>query len=150
MILLINTAQPNQTTIGLIKSSSFVSKKTWQTKYHESEKLLPEIDKLFKKSLPRTKNLVLGKNNLTQLKGIIVVNGPGAFSSVRAGVIIANTLAYTLNIPAASVKLTEFRNFKELVKIGESRLRGVKRAQIIEPFYGKEPNITKSKSKRLK
>lgn len=135
MILLINTAQQNQTTIGLIKSSSFIAKKTWTSKFHQSEKLLPEIDKLFKK----------GKNNLTQLKGIIVVNGPGSFSAVRIGVSTANALSYALKIPAAAVKLTEFESLDELIKIGEKRLKRVKQPQIIEPFYSKEPNITKSK-----
>jgi len=139
MFLFINTAQQNKTTIGLKKSSSFIIEKTWPTKYHESEKLLPEIDKLFKKS----------KNVLTQVKGLVVVNGPGGFSSVRIGVTVANTLAYVLKIPVASVKLTEFESFKELIEIGESRLklvcrgdRKIKKPQIIKPFYGKEPNIT--------
>ena len=147
MFLIINTSEQNRTIIGLIKGPSFIAKKTWQTKYHDSEKLLPEIKKLFKKSLSRAKNLVLGKNNLTQLKGIIIVNGPGAFSSVRAGVIVANTLAYALNIPVAGVKLTEFKNLKELAKIGERRLKKNKGVNIVEPFYGKEPNITKSRKK---
>ena len=38
---------------------------------------------------------------------IIVVNGPGSFTSVRLGVTIAKTLAYTLNIPIKTITSLE-------------------------------------------
>lgn len=34
---------------------------------------------------------------------IIVVNGPGSFTSIRLGVTVAKTLAYTLNIPIKTI-----------------------------------------------
>ena len=39
---------------------------------------------------------VLDKHSINE---IIVINGPGSFTSVRLGVTIAKTLAYTLNVP---------------------------------------------------
>jgi len=137
MILTINTAQQNQTTVAISRSGDVVAKKSWKVKFHESEKLLPAIDKLIKQS----------NNKLTDLKGIIVVIGPGGFSALRIGITIANTLAYTLKIPITGVKLTEFNTLEELLKIGENRLYKTKSSKIIAPFYGKEPNITKSKNK---
>jgi len=38
---------------------------------------------------------------------IIVVNGPGFFTSVRLGVTVAKTLAYTLNIPIRTITSLE-------------------------------------------
>ncbi len=38
---------------------------------------------------------------------ILVVNGPGSFTGVRLGVIIAKTLAYTKNIPIKSITSLE-------------------------------------------
>ena len=51
-------------------------------------------------AIPTLEN-VLKKQNIqvTDLKEIIVINGPGSFTGVRIGVTIAKTLAYTLNIP---------------------------------------------------
>ena len=43
----------------------------------------------------------------TNLDEIIVVNGPGSFTSVRLGVTIAKTLAYTLNIPIKTISSLE-------------------------------------------
>ena len=37
--------------------------------------------------------------NLNTIKSVGVINGPGSFTGVRTGVIIANTIAYALKIP---------------------------------------------------
>lgn len=129
MILVINTTQPENTFIALARDGFIINKKELKSKHHQSEKLLPEISKL----IPTTK--------LKNLKAIIVVTGPGAFTSIRIGITIANTLAYALKIPVIGVKATEFKNSEELIKIGETRLKSVRGVKPVQPFYGKKPNI---------
>ena len=52
---------------------------------------------------------ILKNNNIDThyLNEIIVVNGPGSFTGVRIGVIIAKTMAYTLNIPIKTITSLE-------------------------------------------
>lgn len=134
MTLFINTAQSDRATVGLIQGRAFLIKKTFNSKFRESEKLLPEIDNLLKKT----------RRRLADLTGLIVVNGPGSFSSLRLGISVANALSYVLKIPVAGVKLAESFDLSKFAKIGESRLRQAKIQKLVEPFYGQEPNITKS------
>lgn len=134
MTLFINTAQSDRATVGLIQGRAFLIKKTFNSKFRESEKLLPEIDNLLKKT----------RCQLADLTGLIVVNGPGGFSSLRLGISVANALSYALKIPATGVKLAELFNPSKLAKIGDGRLRQIKTQKLVEPFYGQEPNITKS------
>jgi len=133
MILIINTADQKQVFIGLVNKGELVTKKQFQAQYQQAEKLLIEIDKLIKRSAIRN------------LKGVVVVSGPGPFTALRIGVITANTLAWALNIPVAGIKLTEFKNINELVEISEEKIKKAKVGTIVEPFYGKEPNITRKK-----
>lgn len=67
------------------------------------------------------------KKNITHLTSIVVVPGPGPFSRVRAGVTVANTLAFALSVPLWTLRAGKLR-----------RVRGV-----LAPHYGKPPNITK-------
>ena len=72
----------------------------------ESEKLLPTISKLLKRA----------KKKWSDIKRIIVVNGPGPFSAVRIGVTDANVLGFALKIPVfgiSSEKLWQLRQPKK-------------------------------------
>ena len=133
MILIINTADSEKIFIGLAKDGKLVVQKEFKAKYRQAEKLLPEIDRLTKKQA-------------SKLDGIVVVSGQGPFTALRIGVIIANTLGWALRIPVVGIKLDEFNNVDDLIKKGLSKLEKIKPGNIIEPFYGKEPNITKKKS----
>lgn len=62
------------------------------------------------------------KEKLTAIK---VNPGPGAFTSTRVGVAIANALGFSLKIPVNDQKPGKF----------------------VKPIYEKEPSITKPKSK---
>ena len=69
------------------------------------------------------------KKTLTDLTGVAVVPGPGPFSRVRAGVVVANTLAFSLGIG--------------LYRIQKKRIA---RARVpLLPRYGAPPHITKPK-----
>lgn len=127
MLLLINTALANKIIIALAKDNNKIIKKIEkQVKYHESEKLLGFIDQLLKQA----------KLKLKDLKGIAVVTGPGSFTAIRIGVTVANTLAWSLDIP--------LRGFKAEDKINYTKISSKK---LVLPHYGKVPNITKSKKK---
>jgi len=84
----------------------------------------------------------------TALKAIAVVCGPGSFSSLRVGLVVANTLAWALKIPIISLKTDELVlvNERQLLKIIKKKLEN-KRFKPVAPFYDKEPNITYPKSR---
>ena len=67
------------------------------------EKTLKKIKEHSTILMPTIIDLIDG----VKLDSIIVVNGPGSFTSVRLGVTIAKTLAYTLNIPIRTVTYLE-------------------------------------------
>ncbi len=62
---------------------------------------------------------VIDKNTINE---IIVVNGPGSFTSVRLGVTIAKTLAFTMNIPIktiTSLEVSAISNQKQRVALSD-------------------------------
>jgi len=161
MILYIDTSNAEIMTVALGEDGKAVAKRSLKAKYKQAEKLLPAIDMLLKKSIPRTtfrtRKVVRGKVHRTlDLKGIVVVNGPGPFTALRIGVATANALGYCFKIPVVGIKSTEFNNLDEMIKEGEKRIKKVEnkrskhsigsawsaKQNIVEPEYGQEPNIT--------
>ena len=72
--------------------------------------------------------------------GVVVVSGPGPFSSIRTGVLTANLLARILHKPLYAVSGDGDIDTKAIVsKIASGQLKPVKYA---EPLYDSEPNIT--------
>lgn len=76
---------------------------------------------------------ILKKQKLTSkdLKAILVNQGPGSFTGTRVGVTVANTLAWSLNIPVYGFK--EGEKEKVLAKI--SKLHKSKFSKIALPSY---------------
>ena len=136
MILFINTSQAEEA-ILMLDDGRRILRHSFATGFNKTDTLLKHI------------NIFLIKRELEakDLKGVVVVTGPGPFTSLRIGVVVANTLAYALNIKVVGIKATEFISNDMLVKKGEAKLVKVKSFQIVEPFYGKEPNITKPKKR---
>jgi len=150
-ILAISTCDPEKTAILLaefstdtssstlrkcgIRSVVITDKKVWRAETHQSEELLPEIDKLLKKNKVLPKNL-----------GLIIVNiGPGSFTGTRVGVATANALVFGLEIPVAGVK--NKGKIEDILKVGFKLFQEgrIKEGIIAKPFYDQAPNITKSK-----
>ncbi|MDX9893326.1 MAG: tRNA (adenosine(37)-N6)-threonylcarbamoyltransferase complex dimerization subunit type 1 TsaB [Patescibacteria group bacterium] len=132
MILIINTSDIEEVTIGLIDQGKVLALKNFRAKYRQAEKLLPSIDKLLKNA----------KVNLKDINGIVVADGPGPFSALRIGIALANTLGFALRIPVMGVKKERFSNPAELAAQAEKLIKQASVENIVLPFYGKEPNIT--------
>lgn len=82
----------NDIIVVLLEDGVVVDKEEVINKKNNSEILFSTIVK------------VIDNKNINE---IIVVNGPGSFTSVRLGVTIAKTLAYTLNIPIKTITSLE-------------------------------------------
>ncbi len=75
---------------------------------------------------------------LDQLKKadcICVVKGPGSFSSIRAGVLVANLLARALKLKLYSLPAGQD-------KISDADFKHMKPQVFVAPEYDREPNIT--------
>lgn len=79
-------------TIGLIDEENIFVVEKESDKSH-SIYLLPMIEKLLESN----------ELKLTDLKSVIVVNGPGSFTGVRIGFSVAKMLSYSLNIPIRTI-----------------------------------------------
>jgi tRNA A37 threonylcarbamoyladenosine modification protein TsaB len=115
--------------------------------------------KLIKPLLVVTKNICVDKNKLlnklmewletekvktNQLETVAVMYSPTSFSLLRAVTSIANTLAWSLNIPVYKIKSKDASDL-ELAKALKAKIKGKTSTSFIIPEYYKEPNITKAK-----
>ncbi len=132
MYLFINTATNDRITVALAKAGFLSASRriSQPARRQQSEKLLPAIAKLLEQN----------KINLKKFKGIIVVAGPGSFTSLRIGIACANTLGYCFNLPVVGVK--EKENMGKMMAEGIRKLEKQKKFKVVLPFYGREPNIT--------
>ena len=152
-ILVVSTCNPEKTAI-LLGEYSYTSgitprrckcggvkitgKKVWRAKTHQSEELLPAVDKLLKQNKLKTEDL-----------GLIVVNiGPGSFTGIRVGVATANAFGFALNISVVGIKARDIDIEKIMQKGFDLYKKGkTKKGIIARPFYDKKPNITTPKNK---
>ncbi len=134
LYLFIDTACEGQIRLAVFSSDKKLHTKKIETDYDYSEKLVSGIDVLLNESGIQLKDL----------RGIVVVEGPGRFSAVRAGVSTANALAWSLDIPVMPV--TEKTGDKEILN-SISSCNTDKFNRAIAPVYGQEPNISKPKKR---
>ena len=82
--------------------------KTIEATRAHSDKLLPAIDRL----------LASAKINPQSLEGVVVATGPGSFTGLRVGVVVANGIGYGLNKPVVGVdEFTRIRWAKPSVDV---------------------------------
>ncbi len=93
MYLLIDTSS-EKNWVAIHNGTKIIQEISWNAYKNQSRDLLPKID------------LLLKKNKLTpqNLKGIGVFRGPGSYTGLRVGISVANTLAWSLNIPVFPLK----------------------------------------------
>ena len=132
MVLYINTSKEKQLGVFLIKEKRIIDKIRLDGDYKVSENLLKLVNK------------IIGKNRLKfkDLNGIIMVSGPGPFTSLRIAAAVVNSLAYALKIPVVGIKIQKKRpTDAQIIKSGLSKLEQVKLGTYVSPFYEKLPNI---------
>lgn len=85
----------------------------WLGNRNQSRDLLPKIEKF----------LASNKVNFDDLKGVVVVNGPGSYTGIRIGVSVANSLGMVLKIPVKAVDglFAQFSIFNFQFSIGRSK-----------------------------
>lgn len=132
MYLVINTTNDKIIEIFLVKDKINFWYKKIAGERKQSEKLLSGIEKMFS----------VHKIKPSQIKGIGVVFGPGGFTSVRIGVVVANTLGYGWKIPVAGIISSKYEGNKDLVEKLLNKIKKTKVGKIVLPYYDKEPNIT--------
>ena len=122
MELIIDTSENQNITLELLLNGKSLVIKKFEAAFSQAERLLPEIDSL----------LILLNKTVKDLKEIKVANSGGSFTALRIGIVTANTLAYSLDIPVTSLD-------------GKSvRIEGI---EMVKPEYSSEPNITIGKKK---
>lgn len=87
-------------------------------------------------------SLKVKQKDLAKAQGICVVAGPGSFSSIRTGTLVANLLARIYKLPLIAVEASEVDDLETLA----SSLNKRRPISYAAPIYDQEPNITMKKS----
>lgn len=128
MYLFINTSDKAACLVAVIGAASGMRAKACvSAKQKSSELLLSLVARVLRE----------GAVDKKDVRGIIVAQGPGSFTSLRIGVVAANALAFGLRIPIAGVSPAV--SIDKAFKMIDTGLLFEK--QIILPRYGSEPNI---------
>lgn len=130
MILAIKTDNP-KAELYLYDKHNKKSEVLWQAERRLADELLPNIENL----------LVNNKYSINDLTGIIIFTGEGSFTGLRIGTVIANTVAYSRNIPIVGTQ------GKDWIELGLEEMAGAKSGSYVVPKYSSEPNITSAKPK---
>lgn len=128
MYLFINAAQKGRIELQLLDDNKSVATLIKEGDYKISEKLLFFVNRLLE-----DRNLAV-----KDVKGILTVSGPGAFTSIRVSAVVVNTLNQISGIPTYSDLLdkldTEEKRLKALKKLSHKHS--------VIPYYDREANIT--------
>jgi len=122
-----------------------LKKVIWNADLRHSEELLPKIFELCAQNNLKIKNL----------KGIIVIAGPGSFTGLRVGITCANALKFALNIPVVGINKLDWLAWLLRVNIHKAiNICSVIRIwsdQIFVGFYKSQPKAFKlARVKRAK
>lgn len=101
--------------------------------FHGSDRLLALVDRTIRAAGVKWPSI----------RSITVVRGPGPFTAVRTGIIVANTLGMLWGIPVSGIIRSGLLTSGELSQLPQPKKRSVK---FVRPSYGREPNITKPKT----
>ncbi|MBI2984660.1 MAG: hypothetical protein HYY50_03480 [Candidatus Kerfeldbacteria bacterium] len=122
---------PGQLSVWLVGSSQVVYQRRRSVPDHGAEALLVILDELLRRR----------RLTVERLKRIAVVRGPGPFSAVRTGLVVANTLSTVRQVPMTGVVVSQPLS-RQMVRKIQSHPRRFRR-QVVKPWYGREPNISR-------
>ena len=132
MILVINTSDNKEFHIALLEKQNCLCFRDVQAPFEQEEFFLTTLSEM----------LAELNQKITAIEAIGIVDGPGSFSSLRIGLTVANTLAWSLAIPIVDIHGDEFGSRDELYQLTLERLSNSNNhKQSVLPVYGKEPNI---------
>lgn len=97
LLLTINTASRNHELL-LVRDTELLAHDSWLSQRDEATTLLPRIEQL----------LLDQKSQLSDLTHLLVITGPGGFTSLRVGITLANALTYSLKLQTAGLTLFEW------------------------------------------
>lgn len=80
------------------------------------------------------------KLQLHDLDFLVVVKGPGSFTSVRIGVAIANALSFACSLPLVAIHEKAWATLEQAPAVHRRPAR--KHASSVRPVYSSSPNIT--------
>ncbi len=103
--------------------------RTWQAGRELSTQILNEIKS----------NCDKISINISDIKGIVVYEGPGSYTGLRISISVANAIAYSNSIPILGV------NGEDWQKSGLTKIKQAKGFGPISPEYGGEVYTTKPK-----
>ncbi len=125
--LFIDSSAPKNFRLGLLGPTV----KLWEHTARSNE-LLAQLNKRVPKRV------------LMNTDGICVVSGPGSFTAIRTGVLIANLLARLLNKPLVGIPISEAHDLVQLS--AQLATHHFPLASYVKPEYDTEPNITLPKT----
>jgi tRNA threonylcarbamoyladenosine biosynthesis protein TsaB len=128
MILAIDTSS-NKNSIAIFWPNVIEVEKIWESNLTQSQELLPTINDLLKEN----------KIDLSQILAIAVNLGPGSYTGLRVGIAVANSLAFSLNVPVIGQE--------ELNKIGAHDKN--KKINVLEIAKKTYKNYLKLKTKKF-
>lgn len=131
MIAVIQTNIPERIALWLVDGRGKVHQSIKRVPRHATSKTLELFDTFLRQY----------KQKPSTVDGIVVVRGPGAFTAVRIGLLLGNTVATTYTIPIRGVVQAELLT-AEQVQAEAAALKKSSTARAIKPWYGKEPNIS--------
>ena len=138
IIFFLDTSSSSNLHVAICDGKTVLYEKNIIIKNRHSDVLIPKIQQIF-----QNKKSIIKK--LKRVRCIAVIKGPGPFSAVRSGVVVANALSYALNIPVVGVKKRsesyQLRDYINDIK----KIKRMRQRQFVHPYYGMEPNITKPK-----
>jgi len=135
VILVLQTNVAGVISVWLVHQKKILDTESVQVEWHGSDRALAIVDHVLQKN----------KIQINKLNAVVVVRGPGSFTAVRTGLIIANTLGTLLHIPVSGVVAKNKLEEKEVIRLSSIKTKvGI----TVKPWYGKSPNITKAKPLR--
>ena len=145
MYLFVDVTEDNSFTLKLLDQEGIeVQSMTKKTTNHISDELLGGIDELLENTPEIATALGVPRNDkLKTLKGIIAVEGPGRFSTMRTTFTTLNTICWHLKIPL----ITQGKN-KPLSFSASGRIRMTNGYNLALPVYGAPPTITLPKPQK--
>ena len=128
MILAIKTDQP-EAELYLYKDQKLVAEYSWLAGRELSSSLMIQIEKFLNNNDVEIKNL----------NAMIVYEGPGSFTGLRIGITVANSIAYSLDIPVSASGGLNWAQ-QAIDKIDSKKF-----TVGATPIYGAPVNITKQR-----